>query len=172
MDIETREQGIRAKADLITAVILVVVGLAIFYFSYTMPRLEQRNIHPTTIPGLVPMILGAALAVLGTMLGVNAWRTRQGGWDDFLAIFGSMAAARVAAGGALVLIYTLGLIGAMPFWAASMIFVFTFIIAMELVLTSEPSPLKRSLFWAIVTATGSSAAIYYLFAQIFLVRLP
>lgn len=172
MHIETREQGVRAKADLITAVILVVVGLVIFYLSYTMPRLEQRNIHPSTIPGLVPMILGAVLAALGAMLGVGAWRSRAGSWGDFFAIFGSMAAARVLTAGVMIFAYTLLLVGLIPFWAASMIFVFALIVAMEVVLVTETPPLMRSLLWAFATAAGSSAAIYYLFARIFLVRLP
>ena len=57
------EDATRARADLITAIVLLALGLAVFYFSWTMDRLEVRRISPATIPGLVPMILGAALAL-------------------------------------------------------------------------------------------------------------
>src|SRR5690606_27508065 len=46
------EAAIRARADLITAIVLVLLGLAVTYASWTMDRLEVRRIHPSTIPGL------------------------------------------------------------------------------------------------------------------------
>lgn len=172
METEAGEQGVRSRADLVTSVILVVIGLLVFYHSFTMPRLEARGVHPSTIPGLVPMILGLALAGLGFLLAVNAWRARAGSWGDLINLFGTMQAARVIAGLGLVLVFTLGLVGWLPFWAASMVFIFAFILTMEVVLTREPSPLLRSAFWAMVTAVVLGGGIYYLFAQIFLVRLP
>lgn len=173
MQTEEGEQGLRARADLVTAIVLVAVGLFLFYESYTMPRLEVRGIHPLTIPGLVPMILSLVLAALGGLLGLRSLRIKApGGWRDFLAIFGSMVAARVLASAFLVLVFTLGLIGLVPFWAASMIFIFALILTMETLLTDQPVPLARSALWALLTAIVCGGAIYYLFAEIFLVRLP
>lgn len=173
MQSEENEQGIRRRADLVSAVVLVIIGLLIFYLSYEMPRLEARRIHPSTIPGLVPMILGAALAALGLALGIGAWRAEAAGnWSDFFRIFRTRAAARVGAGLGLVLIYALGLVGLMPFWAASMLFIFVFIITMEVFLAVEPVPLLRSALWALITAVVCGGGIYYLFAVLFLVRLP
>ncbi|HUH76670.1 MAG TPA: hypothetical protein VLZ53_04845, partial [Devosia sp.] len=60
----------------------------------------------------------------------------------------------------------------LPFWAASMIFIFAFIVTYELVLTDRPEPVMRSLIWAVLTAVSAGAGIYYMFATIFLVRLP
>lgn len=166
-------QGMRARADLVTAIVLIAVGLFLFYESYSMPRMEARNIHPLTIPGLVPMALSLALAALGALLAYRSWRIKAPhGWSELFALFGSMQAARVAAGMALVLIFVLGLIGHMPFWAASMIFIAVTVLVMEVVLTREPVPLMRSLFWALATAVVCGGGIYYLFAVIFLVRLP
>lgn len=172
MDTQTTEKAVRSRADLITAIVIVLVGLFVFYEAFTMSRLEARRIQPATIPGLVPMILGFALTVLGAMLAVDAWRKRTGSWGDLLALFGTMQAARVMTALGLFLVFTLVLIGWLPFWAASMVFIFTFIMSMDLVLTSEPLPVLRSTFWALVTAVVCGGGIYYLFARIFLVRLP
>lgn len=173
MQTEEDEQGMRARADLVTAIVLVAIGLFLFYVSYTMPRLEARKVHPSTIPGLVPMALSFALTCLGAMLGIRSWRVRApNGWRDLLKVFGSMAAARVLAAMILVFIFTLGLVGWLPFWAASMLFIFAMIMTMETLLTNDPLPFVRSALWALATAVVCGGAIYYLFAEIFLVRLP
>lgn len=173
MQTDEGEQGWRARADLVTAFVLVVFGLLIFYESYSMPRLEERNVHPLTVPGLVPMALGLVLSALGGLLGVRSWRIKApGGWSELLGLFGSMEAARVVAAAFLVLVFTLGLVGWLPFWAASMIFIFALILTMETLLTDQPIPFARSAFWALATAIVCGGAIYYLFAEIFLVRLP
>lgn len=173
MRYEEGEQGVRARADLVTAIVLVILGLVVFYFSYTMPRLEARGVHPMTIPGLVPMALGAGLAFLGVLLGLNAWRADAGGsWGGFLRVFWTLEAARVAAALGLVLVFTLVLVGWLPFWGASMAFLFLFIVTMETVLTDGRASVPRTLFWAAATAVAAGGGIYYLFAELFLVRLP
>lgn len=173
MENQAGQQGTRARADLLTAVVLVILGLAIFYYAYTMPRLEARRIHPATIPGLVPMALSAILVLLGGLLGVKAWKGQgDGSWADFFAVFRTLEAARAVAALAMVLIFALGLVGWLPFWAASMLFLFAFIVTMEAVLTSEQVNLPKTLIWASVTAIVAGAGIYYLFAELFLVRLP
>ena len=45
-----------AMADRLTAIVLLVIGLALLVGGWTMDRLEVRQIHPASIPGLVPMI--------------------------------------------------------------------------------------------------------------------
>jgi hypothetical protein len=168
-----KEQAVRARADLVTAILLAVIGIWIFLISYEMPRLEARRIHPSTIPGLVPMALGAGLAICGALL---AWRSYKvpsvGGWSGLFDLFKTLTVARIVAGMVLVGVFTLGLVGWLPFWAATMIFIFAFVVTFELVLTDKPEPLVRSLVWALITAVCAGAGIYYLFATIFLVRLP
>jgi hypothetical protein len=169
------QQNARASAlaDFIMAAILVVVGLYVFIEAFNMPRLEARRVHPLTIPGLVPMALGAALVGLALLLGIRAYRlTDRGSAAALLAVLRTKAAARAAAAGGLVLAFTLLLIGHMPFWLASMLFIFGFIIVLEVFVTDEPNPLLRTMFWAAATALVCGGGIYLLFAQIFLVRLP
>jgi putative tricarboxylic transport membrane protein len=169
----TSEDATRARADLITAIVLVILGIAVLYASVTMDRLEVRRIHPSTIPGLVPMFLGAALTVCGTLLALRSWRLQTSGSGAALVrALLSWQAVRVLAILALALVFTLGLMGRMPFWLAAGIFIFAFIVLFETILADEPKPLVSTLLWAVGIAAVGGGGIWYVFERIFLVRLP
>jgi putative tricarboxylic transport membrane protein len=72
----------------------------------------------------------------------------------------------------LALVFTLGLMGRMPFWLAAGLFIFAFIVLFETVLADEPKPLISSLLWALSIAILGGGGVYYVFERIFLVRLP
>lgn len=170
---EQRNVRAGALADFITAAILVIVGLYFFVEAFNMPRLEARRVHPLTIPGLVPMALGVTLTGLALLLGFRAFRLMdRSSLQALLALVWSREAQKAAAACATVLAFVLVLIGHMPFWLASMIFIFAFIVVLEIFLSDEPVSMVRSLAWAAGTAVVGGGAIYLLFAQIFLVRLP
>lgn len=172
--VESEELAVRARADFLTALVLVGLGLFIFYLSWTMPRLEARRVHPATIPGLVPMFLSAALVICGGLLAWRSWRIEAGrGWNGLLALFTTRQAVRVLVILALALIHTLVLVGWLPFWAAAMIFIFAFIMIFETWLADAPptNPLA-TLAWAIAIAVFGGGGIFLVFERIFLVRLP
>lgn len=167
------EDAVRVRADLITAVVLVALGLAVVYFSWTMDRLEVRRIHPATIPGLVPLILGGALTLCGSLLFLRSVRLDQPGAGAPLArTLVSWSAIRVATALGLAIVYTLLLVGNLPFWLASSLFVFTFITLFETVLADHPGSLVRTLIWAGLVALIGGLGVYIVFDRIFLVRLP
>ena len=167
------EIAIRARADLIAALVLVALGLVVVYMSWTMPRLEARRIHPATIPGLVPLCLGVALTLCGSLLALRSWRiSAPGGWHGLARLLVSWQAFRVGAVLTLALVFTLVLVGWLPFWAAAMIFIFSFIVLFETVLADEPIPLLRSALWALGIALVAGGGIFYVFERVFLVRLP
>lgn len=167
------EDAVRTRADLIAAIALVALGLAVTYFSWTMDRLEVRRIHPATIPGLVPMILGGALTLCGTLLLVRSVRLDQRGAGAALVrVLVSWTAVRVLTVLGLALVYTLLLVGNMPFWLASSLFIFTFIVLFETVLADQPGSLIHTLIWGTVVALAGGLGVYFVFERIFLVRLP
>jgi hypothetical protein len=167
------EDAGRVRADLLTAVVLVILGLAVFYFSWTMDRLEVRRINPATIPGLVPMILGVALVLCGGLLAVRSWRLdERGGGAALIRLLLSWQSVRVITIVALALVFTLGLMGRMPFWLAAAIFIFAFITLFETIMADEPKPLVATLLWAVGIAAAGGGGIWYVFERIFLVRLP
>lgn len=162
------------RADLITGCVFTALGLAIAYLSWTMPRLEVRGIHPATVPGLVPGLLGVVLAFCGVALGIKAYRDGRNarGWQDFFAIFSTVEMGRVCVAAALALFYSLVLVGLLPFWLATTTFVFVFIVVFESWLSPSPKPVLRSAVWALVQAVIVGAVVTLVFEHGFLVRLP
>jgi putative tricarboxylic transport membrane protein len=172
MHTDSEDEAVTARADLLAAIVLVLLGIAVMYLSWTMNRLEARHIHPATIPGLVPLILGGALTLCGGLLGVRAARLgRPGAWASLWQVVTSPEAVRAGVVLVMALVYTLILVGRMPFWLASMIFIFAFIVVFETVLAQTRS-LVRTLFWAATVAIFGSLGVYLVFERIFLVRLP
>ena len=84
----------------------------------------------------------------------------------------SGAAARAGAVMLLALVYTLGLVGTLPFWAATGLFVFTFIMVFECWLSEPRKPWVKSLLWASGLALVTATVVTLVFERAFLVRLP
>ena len=74
--------------DVGLALAWVLGGVAVAFASWRMDRLTQLGIDPYSVPGLVPGIIGVAIAVLGAMLAVREWRAGS-----------AVNAARVASAG-------------------------------------------------------------------------
>jgi len=161
----------KRTADIAVATVLLAIGIAQLVGGYTMDRLEHRNIHPSSFPGLVPIILGAAMAGMALMLIVGQMRApRQAGSpaEDF----GREELVRLAIVGALCLFYALVLVGNVHFWLASSLFVAVFTAIFE---PGEGRSVRaRALRFAgiAVFAIAIGWAISTLFETGFLVRLP
>jgi putative tricarboxylic transport membrane protein len=151
-----------ASADRITAAVFFALGAAMAWGGYTMDRLEIRQIHPASIPGLVPMILGGALMLCAVLL---YWSAREdepegeGSWSHLL----------VAA--CMSVVYALGMVGQMPFAMATAIYLAVFV---GWFLWRDVRPERPWLTAAgvLVFAVVAAAAISALFRYGFLVRLP
>jgi len=168
-DPHERDASPMAKADLVTAAVLLALGLAMLYGGYTMDRLEVRRIHPLSIPGLVPMGLGAALCACAALLLAGALRAgalRQR-WRP--APTGGLA--RLSGALALCLAYPLVLIGRLPFWLATALFVTAFLAGFEW-RARAPLPHLRALATAAAQGLIVGLVTAYVFAELFLVRLP
>lgn len=168
-----------ARADLVTGAVLFVLAVAVVYSSWIMDRLELRQIHPSSAPGLTPGLLGIALAVTSAMLIFNALvrasssaaqldgaETESGGEANPGAAF------RLVAAVALCLVYALGLVGRMPFWLATALFVTTFIALFEWERGGHTRRRVIRLAWALFLGLATGLAISYAFRDLFLVRLP
>ena len=157
-----------ARADLWTGVVLLALALATVAGAWEMDRLEIRRIHPLSAPGLVPGMLGLALAICALVLIAGAGR--RGLANPFAgAERGPML--RLAACLALTLAYPLLTIGSLPFWLATTLFVSTFVAAFEW----EPRPASghaRALGVAALMGLIAGPLTAYVFQELFLVRLP
>lgn len=166
-----------SRADLVTGVLLFVLAVAIVYGSWTMDRLEIRRIHPLSVPGLLPGILGLALGACSLLLIAGAIGPR-GTADRQVADAGETSASnhgaigRLVLAGALCLAYALGLVGLVPFWLATTLFVTGFILAFEWNGTVSPPARLSGLAWALGIGLCTGLGVAYAFSELFLVRLP
>jgi len=191
------DTGNAARNDRITAVVLFALGLAMLAGGVFMDRLEVRRIHPASIPGLVPMLLGVTLALCAVILyrGAGAVAPRDGPSDDASlsadAPSGSVPPANPASGappvhagreadswGRLIgaglwsVVYALLLVGTFPFAVATAIYLFGFVAGFGWRAAGEGGSRAALLVKAGVLAIVASAAIATLFSEGFLVRLP
>ncbi len=163
-----------ARADRVTAVLLFLIGAAMLAGGWSMERLEIRRIHPASIPGLVPMILGGLLAICAILLFAGA-RGREHAEAPVAGAVDPDAVSWRSAGLSLLLclVYAVGLVGTLTFFWATAIFVaaFAFLFAPAREAGQgwrDPRALALSAGFGLAVA----AAISVLFRYAFLVRLP
>src|SRR5215208_4598110 len=172
------EQGedITPRSDFRGGVGWMLLGAAVLVGSVTMDRLEQQNINPYTIPGLLPGLLGIAMLLLGAVLALRSWR--RGAFSKPVPPFTAHqreTRKRVWTVIALCSIYSVPLIGqGLAFWVASTIFVTGTILIMQ---RMSQDPEERRLtprLWlkAIVIGLSSAVVTQLVFQELFLVRLP
>ena len=164
------------KADLVTGLVLIIFSLTMIEESWRMPRLEQLGIHPLSVPGLVPGLLGVVLLLLGTILTVRSFR--RGGHRLGITRENTLRTIREPGNlrllGTLVLCigYATVMIGNMPYWLATGIFTFLFVAIFEWRRGATPRARLRSLVIATIIAVAVSSAVTWVFAELFLVTLP
>ncbi|MGR3661804.1 MAG: tripartite tricarboxylate transporter TctB family protein [Paracoccaceae bacterium] len=154
------------KADKLMALLLVVLGLAMFWGGYVMDRLEVRSIHPASIPGLVPMGLGILITICGGLLFANSTSDDTQEMIDFGKI------DMLIWTGALCLAFSVLLVGHVPFYLATFLFITAFSARFTWKQNATNAERGRQLFKAFLMGAVFSALISALFRYAFLVRLP
>jgi hypothetical protein len=173
---EHPEAVVGQRTDLLSAIGWMTLGMAILIGSVMMDRLEDQDINPYTIPGLLPGLLGIAMMILGALLALRSWRAPPSRPAKTVDPSTSQAGRkRLALVLGLCLAFGVGLVGhGLPFWLAVVIFVTASILSLQYQqrLATE-SPIKLRQF-AAATAIGLGAgiAITIIFQDFFLVHLP
>jgi hypothetical protein len=164
--------GANPRDDVVGGLLWILLGFVILVASWRMDRLEAQDINPYTIPGLVPGLLGLGMIFFSTLMLVRG--LRHGGWHTrTLAIEQSATAyGRLALTLALCIGFSVLLLGRVPFWLGSSLFVATSIIVLRFGELRAKGQLARGVATAIVIGIGAGAAVTFLFEKIFLVRLP
>ena len=173
-DTRPEDDAPSAQVDLFSALIWVVFGAAISIGSWRMDRLTHLNINRYEIPGLVPGLLGFAIAALGVALLFRAWRAARTVTADASVAGVAPVSHRIRLVLALMLFYSLVLVGrGLPFWLATFIFVAAFVFCFD---RERQLGLGRSTFkqagLALVYGVATSAVVTLAFERVFLVRLP
>ena len=168
--------SVAPRADLAVAAAFMAAGIGIVWQSLRMPTFVDQGGDPFTAPGIVPGFYGLVIAVLSLVLALRsikrgALRADGGGPGADPPEAGS-SNARLAIVLALVLIFTIGLIGRVPFWLATALFVSSFIGIFEWPLARDRRDRIRRVATAIVIGIVMGFGTVWVFQDIFLVRLP
>jgi putative tricarboxylic transport membrane protein len=165
------------RTDLATAAVILAFALTVIGLALRMPTFVDSGGDPFTAPGIVPGFYGIVLAVLGVALAARSiarGALAPGGGrrpDDGRAPFGPAQVTRLAAAVAICLLFSLGLVGRMPFWLAVTLFVTGFVLLFEW--QDEPAPRRlRRIATATLLGLATGIAVMLVFEKLFLVRLP
>lgn len=165
-----------ARADLITGIVLILLNLYVIIESWRMPRLEHLKVHPLSVPGIVPAFIGTVLILFGIVLVMRS--IKRGGYrlgftrDRFSQALKNSGNQRLMLTVFLTVGYAGFLIGALPYWLATGLFIFVFILLFEWKRGIPFSQQQRGIITAAVIAILSSAAVTFVFERLFLVSLP
>ena len=164
------------RADFLTGIGLISLSLYVIIESWQMPRLEHLKVHPLSVPGIVPAFIGMVLLIFGTVLVIRS--IRRGGhrlgfsYEGFRRMLSNPGNQRLLLTAILCIGYAGFLIGTLPYWLATGLFVFLFIILFEWERGMNVARRKKCLISAALIAILSSAAITLVFERLFLVALP
>ena len=164
-----------ARADLLTGLVLFALSIAVIYGAWTMERLEVRQVHPLSVPGLTPGLLGIALALTSLILigkALTSRHARSASQEEAPAESNPGARLRLITAIVLCLGYALGLIGRVPFWLATSTFVTLSIALFEWDRGGKGKQRAVRLAWALFLGLATGLAVSYVFRDLFLVRLP
>ena len=162
------------RSDFVAALVWIAFGVAVAIGSWRMDRLENQDVNPYTVPGLLPGLLGVALVFFGVLLLLRAWR--QGALDPSVPRAVPMSGAerkRLLIVLGLCLTFGVGLVGrGLPFWLAAAIFVSATISILQYPQRRAANQVARGIVMAIAIGLGAGLAITLVFQEFFLVRLP
>ncbi len=163
------------KKDFLTSIVLIAFSLSVIVSSYTMPRLERRNIDPFSAPGVVPGMIGCILLILAFILFIRS--VRQGGYLILSPRSNEQsvhrgAVLRVGLTLVISLIYAIGFLGRVDYTIGTLLYIFSFIVLFEY-RWGEPLRAQLKVFgYALIQALIGSILITIVFRKLFLVDLP
>ena len=159
-------------ADLISGVVWLGLASGIVIGSLKMDRLAHLQATIYTAPGLVPGLLGLAIAIMGLLLILRSVRAGALAQAS-LPGFSPREHWRLLTALALCLAFPLGLLGSgLPFWLAAAIFITTFVFVFQFAERKAAGTLLRGAAFAVIFGLMCGGAIHYVFQELFLVRLP
>jgi hypothetical protein len=163
------------RADIWQSLAWVLLGTATLIESLRMDRLEQQDINPYTIPGLLPACLGVAIILLGLLM---AYRSiARGAWQS------SSRSAQASSEGHelrriwVILIlcggFALGMVGhGLSFWLAAAVFITVTVSLLQHRSLDSWRDKIRGVVKAAIIGLTAGVVITLVFQEFFLVRLP
>jgi hypothetical protein len=164
------------KADFITGIVLILISVYVIIESWRMPRLEHLQVHPLSVPGLVPAFLAVVIILFAIQLVIRS--VHRGGHrlgitrEAFLRTLREPGNQRLLVTAVLTIVYAGFFIGRLPYWLATGLFVFAFVVVFEKKKEMTRAQWTRCTVVAALLATITAAAVSLAFERLFLVTLP
>lgn len=164
------------KADFLTGLFLILLNLYVLFESWRMPRLEHLKVHPLSVPGIVPAFLAVVLIIFGGVLVIRS--VRAGGHrlgfsvEGMRRILSQPGNWRLLVTAILSIGYAGFLVGVIPYWLATGLYVFGFVMTFEWERGLATSGYARLGLVAGILALVASATVTLVFERLFLVTLP
>ncbi len=159
-------------ADLISGGVWLLFAIGIVAGSWTMDRLVHLKVPVYTAPGLVPGLLGISIAIMGLLMIVRAIRAGALA-QAHLPAFSIREHWRLLTALAICFAFALGLMGhGLPFWLATAIFIAVFVFVFQFEERRATGTLLRGAAFAAMFGLICGGVIFYVFQEVFLVRLP
>lgn len=156
-----------ARSDRLGGPLWVVFGLAVIVGAWRTERMSEQGVRWFGAPGLVPGLLGIAIAIVGLLLSLRAWRSSGQTADEAI----DWRAFAVS------LLLCLGFAGVVlghgpTFGVAAGVYLFVHIAYLEWPTRRAARQTLRGLGVAAATGIVGGVLVPLVFEQIFLVRLP
>lgn len=159
------------NSDKIMSVFLLILGVAMLIGGIQMDRLEIRQIHPASIPGLVPIILGIFMIICAGFL-YKSSILKKPKESETQAEKELNSTPRLLITGALCLFFALILVGNIPFIISSSIFISAFGLIFGWQHNASQAIKIKTAIISIIIGCIAGVSISMLFQYGFLVRLP
>ncbi|MCJ7830472.1 MAG: tripartite tricarboxylate transporter TctB family protein, partial [Desulfobacterales bacterium] len=125
----------KPKADFVVSILLVCFGLWVILHAYRMPRFENLNADPFSVPGIVPGSLGVVIMLLGSVVLIRSLRQKGHRLRvdrETLRSFGrDPSMQRMLASLLVCFIYGFVLVGLINYYLATFIFMLAFLILFQ-----------------------------------------
>ena len=162
------------RSDFVASLGWMAIGLAISILAYQMDRLENQDVLPYAVPGLLPFFLGLAFIFFGGLMLFRSWRqgalARDAQWAPGMSWVERKRFLIVLA---LCLVFAILLIGrGLPFWLAAAVFVAVTITVLQYPQRKAAGQVLRGILLSIVIGLGAGFGVTLIFQEIFLVTLP
>lgn len=159
------------RLDAISGLVWMLFGAVVVVGALRMDSMAYMGATTYTAPGFVPGLLGTSLALLGAILTIRA---RRGGGTPWLVPGDGASLPRALAALAMLLVFAVGLVGRVPFWLATGLFVTVFVLVFELWGRARRDVRALAALGARALACGvaTAVAVTVVFERVFLVRLP
>jgi hypothetical protein len=164
------------RADFVTSILLMAFGIWIVVHSLQMPRFENLEANPFSVPGIVPGLLGVVIFILslvvflrslkqnGHRLGINA--TVVGNFVKDASMQRMLITILICS------VYGLGMIGSVNYYVATFLFVLAFLLLFQYRQAQKNQAMGKLIAVSVLQALLTAGAVGAVFRYLFLVELP